>query len=58
MSLTLSDVRRIADLARIDLSDEKAPELMSQLNDILGMVEQIQSINTEGIEPIDRKSVV
>ena len=39
MSLTLSDVRRIADLARIDLSDEKASELMSQLNDILGMVE-------------------
>ena len=52
MSLTLSDVRRIADLARIDLSDEKAPELMSQLYDILGMVEQIQSINTEGIEPM------
>ena len=44
MSLTINDVRRIADLARIDLSEESAKKLMGELNDILSMVEQIQSV--------------
>ncbi len=52
MSLTLNDVRRISDLARIDLSEEKAEQLLAELNDILGMVEQIQSVDTDGIEPM------
>ncbi len=52
MSLTLKDIQRISDLARIDLSEEKAKQLMVELNDILGMVEQIQSVDTEGIEPM------
>ena len=48
MSLTINDVRRISDLARIDLSDANAEKLMVELNDILSMVEQIQSIDTTG----------
>ena len=48
MSLTINDVRRISDLARIDLSEK----LMVELNDILSMVEQIQSIDTTGVEPM------
>ena len=34
MSLTINDVRRISDLARIDLSEESAKKLMGELNDI------------------------
>ena len=45
MSLTINDVRRISDLARIDLSEESA-------NDILSMVEQIQSVDTTGVAPM------
>ncbi len=52
MALTIGDVRRISDLARIDLSQEKANQLLIELNDILKMVEQIQSVDTEGIEPM------
>lgn len=52
MSLTINDVRRISDLARIGLSEESAQTLMSELNNILSMVEQIQSVNTEGVEPM------
>ena len=48
MSLTINDVRRISDLARIDLSEESAKKLMGELNDILSMVEQIQSVDTTG----------
>ena len=52
MSLTINDVRRISDLARIDLSDANAEKLMVELNDILSMVEQIQSIDTTCVEPM------
>ena len=54
MSLTINDVRRISDLARIDLSEESAKKLMGELNDILSMVEQIQSVDTTGVAPIQR----
>lgn len=56
MSLTINDVRRISDLARIDLSDANAEKLMVELNDILSMVEQIQSIDTTGVEPCRTRS--
>ena len=52
MSLTINDVRRISDLARIDLSEESAKKLMGELNDILSMVEQIQSVDTTGVAPM------
>ncbi len=55
MSLTINDVRRISDLARIDLSDANAEKLMVELNDILSMVEQIQSIDTTGVEPMPHR---
>lgn len=52
MALTLNDVRRISDLARIELSDESAEKMLVELNDILQMVERIQSVDTEGIAPM------
>ena len=52
MSLTINDVRRISDLARIDLSEESAKKLMGELNDILSMVEQSQSVDTTGVAPM------
>lgn len=58
MSLTINDVRRISDLARIDLSEESAKKLMGELNDILSMVEQIQSVDTTGVAPMPHPSVV
>ena len=51
MSLTINDVRRISDLARIDLSEESAKSSWAELNDILSMVEQIQSVDTTGVAP-------
>ena len=58
MSLTINDVRRISDLARIDLSEESAKKLMGELNDILSMVEQIQSVDTPVSLPCRTLSVV
>ncbi len=52
MSLTLADVARIARLARIELSDAEREATREQLNGILGFVEQLQAVDTEGIEPM------
>ena len=52
MSLTLEDVARIARLARIELSAEERETTRDQLNGILGFIEQLQAVDTTGIEPM------
>jgi aspartyl-tRNA(Asn)/glutamyl-tRNA(Gln) amidotransferase subunit C len=52
MSLSLDDVSRIARLARIEISPAEAERTRDQLNGILSFVEQLQAVNTEGIEPM------
>ncbi|HBZ59161.1 MAG TPA: Asp-tRNA(Asn)/Glu-tRNA(Gln) amidotransferase GatCAB subunit C [Sutterella sp.] len=52
MSLSLDDVRRIADLAHIDISEAQAERMQGEMNDIFKMIEQIQAVNTDGIEPM------
>ena len=52
MSLTMDDIRRIADLGRIDISDEQARIVQGELNDIFQMIERISSVDTTGIAPI------
>jgi len=52
MSLSLDDVSRIARLARIEISPTEAAQTQNQLNGILAFVEQLQAVNTDGIEPM------
>ena len=52
MALTLSDVKRIAHLARIEVSDAEAGQALGQLNDIFKLIEQLKSVDTSGIEPM------
>lgn len=52
MSLTPADVRRIAHLARLEISAEEADRTRDQLNGILAFVEQLQAVNTAGIAPL------
>ena len=52
MSLTLEDVARIARLARIELSANERETTRDQLNGILGFIEQLQAVDTTGIEPM------
>ena len=52
MSLSPEDIRRLAQLARIDLTAIDAERTRSQLNDIFGLVEQLQAVDTAGIEPL------
>src|SRR5258706_1085842 len=52
MSLSPEDIRRLAQLARIDLTAIDAERTGSQLNDIFSLVEQLQAVDTAGIEPL------
>ena len=52
MPLTSSDVRRIAHLARIEITEVETQQTLVQLNEIFGLIEQLQAVNTSGIEPM------
>jgi len=52
MSLTSEDVQRIAQLARLELSSSEQDVLLRQLNDFFGIVEQMRSVDTRGVEPL------
>jgi aspartyl-tRNA(Asn)/glutamyl-tRNA(Gln) amidotransferase subunit C len=52
MALSLSDVKRIAHLARIEITEAEAARTLGELNDIFGMIERLQSVDTAGIEPM------
>ncbi len=52
MSVTNEQVRHIARLARIAMSDEELERLVPELNNILGWVEQLGEVNTDGVEPL------
>ena len=52
MSLDPSSVRRIAKLARIRVDEAQVEALCGDLNSILGWIEQLDEVNTEGVEPL------
>ncbi len=52
MSVSPEQVRHIAKLARIAMSDEELDRLLPELNNILGWVEQLGEVNTVGVEPL------
>ena len=52
MSVNTEQVRHIAKLARIAMSDAEIEALAPELNNILGWVEQLGEVNTDGVEPL------
>jgi aspartyl-tRNA(Asn)/glutamyl-tRNA(Gln) amidotransferase subunit C len=52
MSVTLDDVRHIAALARLGLTDERANALVGELNTILRHMDVLSSVDTEGAEAV------
>jgi len=52
MSLDTATVRRIAKLARIRLEPEEVATMQTELNAILGYVEQLNEVDVDGVEPL------
>lgn len=52
MALTLNDVEKIAKLSRLSLSETEKAQNLQQLNDVFALVEKMQSVDTDGVEPM------
>jgi len=52
MSLDPATVRRIARLSRLSIDDNQVERMQSDLNGILGWIEQLNEVNVEGVEPL------
>jgi aspartyl-tRNA(Asn)/glutamyl-tRNA(Gln) amidotransferase subunit C len=52
MALTSSDVRRIAELARLDLGAAEEAQMLEQINSFFRIVEQMSAVDTSGVEPL------
>ena len=52
MSVSPEQVRHIAKLARIGMSDDELERLVPELNAIIGWVEQLGEVDTDGVEPL------
>jgi aspartyl-tRNA(Asn)/glutamyl-tRNA(Gln) amidotransferase subunit C len=52
MSLSHDQIRRIAQLARLALRDAEAYRVRERLNRVLGLIDQLQAVDTAGIEPM------
>ena len=52
MSLTLSDVKRIANLAQLEMDDAHAEVALNELNGIFALAEQMQAVDTSGVAPL------
>ena len=52
MSLTLADVEKIAKLSRLTLNDDEKNSTLEKLNAVFELVEKMQTVNTDGVEPM------
>ncbi|WP_077034130.1 Asp-tRNA(Asn)/Glu-tRNA(Gln) amidotransferase subunit GatC [Pelomonas sp. KK5] len=52
MALTPQDVSRIAHLARLELQPAESAKLLTELNDFFSIVEQMNAVDTSGVEPL------
>ena len=50
MAVTIDDVRHIAALARLGLDDDRATLLVRELNTILGHMDELSKVNTDGVQ--------
>jgi aspartyl-tRNA(Asn)/glutamyl-tRNA(Gln) amidotransferase subunit C len=52
MSLTSSDIARIANLARLELKSDESERMLTQINEFFEMVEKIRAVDTTGTLPL------
>ena len=52
MSLDKDDIKAIANLARLKIDEADVPKYVTNLSNILHLVEQMNSVDTEGVVPM------
>ena len=52
MSVDANEVRHVARLARLALGEDEIGRMVPELNNILKWVEQLEEVDTDGVEPL------
>lgn len=52
MSISEKDIEKVADLARIGVTEEQTAQLKGDLNNILNLVEKMDSVNVDSVQPL------
>ena len=47
-----AQIKRLSNLARIDISDSMVENTLESINNILSLMDQLQSVDTDGVEPM------
>ncbi len=58
MALNITDIKRIAHLARLEINEQEASQTLTKLTGILGLIEQMQAVDTAGITPMSHSQDV
>ncbi len=58
MSLSIEQVHNIARLARIELADGDVAPTLTKLNSVLSLIEQMQAVDTQAVEPMSHPQEV
>ena len=52
MSVTKDDITKVAYLARMQVNDEQVPKITESINEILALVDKMQTVDTSSVEPL------
>ena len=52
MSIDNSTVKKVAKLARIEINEQEEATLITELNNMLGWVDELKQVNTDSVEPM------
>lgn len=58
MALSIDDVRRVAHLARIEVTPDEAQDVLKKLTGIFGLIEDMRRVDTAGIAPMSHAADV
>jgi len=52
MSVTANDIEKVAKLSRLLITEEQIPSVTDSINDVLGLIDKMQNVNTNNVEPL------
>ncbi len=58
MALNLQEIARVANLARLELRLDETERVLAQLNGFFQLVDQMDAVNTDGVEPLAHPAAV
>ena len=58
MALTPQEIARVANLARLELRPDETERVLGQLNSFFTLVEQMEAVNTDGVEPLAHPAAI